>query len=72
MDHRNALDGLQTLQYHTAHAAKVLTVNGFEVHGLQANDEVREAFADIYKNIDRLKQIVLLDAYDQDKVTVTS
>lgn len=72
MDHRNALDGLQTLQHQTSHATQVLVFNGFEIHGPQANEEVREAFLNIYKNIDRLKQIVLLDAYDQDKVTVTS
>lgn len=72
MDHRNALEGLQTLERQTTHAGNVLTRNGFEVHGPQAIEEVRDAFAAIYKNIDRLKQIVLLDAYEQDKLTVSS
>jgi hypothetical protein len=69
--HNNALDGLQVLERQVAHMAKVLHHNGFAVNGLGADPELVAHITGLYNRIDRIKKIVLLDAHEQDLVTIT-
>jgi hypothetical protein len=67
-----AMIALDTLENQASHTVRILHNNGFESTGIQKQPDVAVAVQAVFESINRLKQIVLLDGYQRDVVTIPS